>query len=261
MLATPLNDASDVGAALERLGFIVTRVENADQAALLRSLRAFATASEAAEAAVVFYAGHGVTVDGCNFLLPVGARLSSEQDIELETLPLALVERAVARARGVRVIVLDASRENPFVSSMRKAGAMRSIGRGLARVEPSAGTLVASAATVGTVAVDGQGRNSLYSGTLLRYLEEPSLEVGPMFGKVREAVLAATDGSQEPSVYGSLSGGSAYLGPPPASAEAPAATPDAVDEAGPHQLTAEKLAVERLYWDSVKDSNDPAETG
>lgn len=82
-----------------------------------------------------------------------------------------------------------------------------------------------------------------------------------MFGKVREAVLSATGGSQEPSVYGSLSGGSAYLGLPPASAEAPAATPDAVDEAGPHQLTAEKLAVERLYWDSVKDSNDPAETG
>ena len=90
VLATPLNDASDLGATLEHLGFTVTRVENADQAALLRNLRAFATASEAAEAAVVFYAGHGVTVDGRNFLLPVDARLSSERDIEFEAVPLAL---------------------------------------------------------------------------------------------------------------------------------------------------------------------------
>ena len=258
-LATPLNDASDVGSALERLGFAVTRVENADQAALLRSLRAFATAAEAAEAAVVFYAGHGVAVDEHNFLLPVDARLSSEQDIEFEAVPLALAERAVARAGRVRVIVLDASRENPFVSSMREAEPMRTIGQGLAPIEPSAGTLVASAAKEGTVAVEGQGRNSLYSKTLLRYLEEPGLAIEAMFGKVREAVLASTGGSQEPTVYGSLSIGSTYLGPPPASTEPQVASPDAVGETGPDRITAEMLAAERLYWDSVKDSSDPAE--
>ena len=259
VLATPLNDASDVGEALERLGFAVTRVENADQAALLRSLRAFATAATAAEAAVVFYAGHGVAVDEHNFLLPVDARLSSEQDIEFEAVPLALAERAVARAGRVRVIVLDASRENPFVSSMREAEPMRTIGRGLAPIEPSADTLVAFAAKEGTVAEEGQGRNSLYSKTLLRYLEEPGLAIEPMFGKVREAVLAATGGSQEPTVYGSLLSAGAYLGPSPSSADSQAATPEAAGETQPDQITAEMLAAERLYWDSVKDSSDPAE--
>ena len=160
-LATPVNDASDVGAALERLGFAVTHVENADQAALLSSLRGFATLAGTADVAVAFYAGHGVAVAERNFLVPTDARLSSEQDIEFETVPLALVERALERARAVRVIILDASRENPFVSSMREAGAIRSIGQGLARVEPSAGTLVALAAQAGMVAAESQGRNSL----------------------------------------------------------------------------------------------------
>ena len=258
-LATPLNDAFDVGEALERLEFAVTRVENADQAAFLRSLSAFATAAESAESAVVFYAGHAVAVDGRNFLLPTDARLSSERDIEFEAVPLALAERAVTRAGRVRVIILDASRENPLLSSMREVEAIRVIGRGLARLEPSAGTLVASAAKEGTVAVDGQGRNSLYGETMLRYLEEPGLEVGAMFGKVREAVWAATGGSQEPTVYGSLLSASVYLGPPPSSAESQAATQEAVVERAPDRLTAERLAAERLYWDSVKDSSDPAE--
>ena len=259
-LATPLNDALEVDAALQRLGFAVTRVENADQAALLGSLRAFATVAETAKAAVVFYAGHGVAVDGRNFLLPVDARLSSERDMEFETVPLALVERAVERASGIRVIILDASRESPFVSSMRKAGAMRSIDLGLAPVEPSEGTLLASAAKAGKVVVQGQGRNSLYSEILLRHLEEPGLEVGSMFGRVTEEVLVATGGNQEPSVYGSLLDVSASLGPPPAAtAEASAAIPEAEGGAGPDQLAAEKLAAERLYWDSVKDSDDPEE--
>ena len=259
-LTTTVNDASDIGAALERLGFAVTRVENADQAALLRSLRALAAAAEGAEAVVVFYAGHGVSVDERNFLLPTDARLSSEQDLELEAIPLELILRAVERARGVRVIILDASRENPFVSSMRKAGAKRSIGRGLARPEPSRETLVAFASKAGTVALEGRGRNSLYSEALLRHLEDPDLDVGQMLRKVHEAVLGATGGSQEPSVYGSLPGERVYLGPPPSRiAEAPDTARSAEDEPGLDRLSAERLRAERLYWESVKDSSDPAE--
>ena len=259
-LTTTVNDASDLGAALERLGFAVTRVENADQAALLRSLRALAAAAEGAEAVVVFYAGHGLSVEERNFLLPTDARLSSERDLELEAIPLELILRAVERARGVRVIILDASRENPFVSSMRKAGAKRSIGRGLARLEPSRGTLVAFASKAGTVALEGRGRNSLYSEALLRHLEDPDLDVGQMLRKVQEAVLGATGGSQEPSVYGSLPGSRVYLGPPPSRmAEAPDTSRSAEDGPGLDRLSAERLRAERLYWESVKDSTDPAE--
>ena len=97
-LANPLNDASDIGAVLERLGFAVTRLENADQAALRRGLQAFALAASASEIAVVFYAGHGIEVDQRNYLVPVDARLVSDQDVEFETVPLELVSRAVERA-------------------------------------------------------------------------------------------------------------------------------------------------------------------
>ena len=201
-LANPLNDAGDVGTALGRLGFSVTRLENADRARLWRGLQEFALAASASDIAVVFYAGHGIEVDRRNFLVPVDARLASDQDVEFEAVPLELVSRAVERASGLRLVILDACRENPFAVSMQRAGATRSIGRGLARVEPSGETLVAYAAKEGTVASDGAGRNSPYSEALLAHLEEPGLEVGLLFRKVRDAVLASTGAGRSRSCTG-----------------------------------------------------------
>ena len=243
-LATPLNDSADIGAALGRLGFTVTLIEDAGYAALRRSLQRFASAASASEVALVFYAGHAIQIDQRNFLVPVDARLLSDADVEFETVPLALVLRAVERAPGLRLIILDASRENPFVASMQRTGATRSIGGGLARVEPSGETLVAYAAKAGTIAFGGSGRNSPYSAALLRHLEAPNLRVGRMLRKVRDAVLASTGGRQEPVVYGSLSrrGVSLALRPEP----------------GP---AAQHLASEQelLFWESVKDSGKPWE--
>ena len=128
-LSNPLNDATDVGAALGRLGFAVTRLDNADRASLWRGLQEFALAASASEVAVVFYAGHGIEVDQRNFLVPVDARLASDQDVEFEAVPLELVSRAVERASGLRLVILDACRENPFAVKMQRAGATRSIGR------------------------------------------------------------------------------------------------------------------------------------
>ena len=256
-LANPLNDAADVGAALTRLGFAVTKLENANQGELRQGLLAFTRAASAAEVAVVFYAGHGIEVDQRNFLVPVDARLSSDQDVEFETVPLKLVMRSVARASGLRLVILDACRENPFAVSMQRAGATRSIGRGLARVEPAAETLVAYAAKEETLAYDGEGRNSPYSTALLKHLEEPGLEVGLLFRKVRDAVLTATGGRQEPFVYGSLSSRGVYL---TARIEpAPAPVPGPVSEPGSTRLTAEQLATERVFWESVKDSGNPTD--
>ena len=260
-LANPLNDAGDIGSALERLGFAVTRLENADYAALRRGLLDFTRAASASEIAVVFYAGHGIEVDKRNFLVPVDARLLSDADVEFETVPLELVSRAVERARGLRLVILDACRENPFAASMQRAGATRSIGRGLARIEPSGETLVAYAAKEGTVAADGKGRNSPYSTALLDHLEESGLEVGLMFRKVRDAVLAATGGAQEPFVYGSLSSKGAWLtaAPEPAAAIDDTAVKPAGGANGLARLTAEQLAAERLFWETVKDSKDPTD--
>ena len=157
-LANPLNDAADIGGALERLGFRVTRIVNADREELWDGLQKFSLAASASEMAAVFYAGHGIEVDRRNFLVPVDARLLRDRDVEFETVPLDLLMRAVERTRGLRLIILDACRDNPFAVAMQRSGATRSIGRGLARVEPSGETLVAYAAKEGTVAADGEGR-------------------------------------------------------------------------------------------------------
>ena len=258
-LANPLNDAADIGAALDRLGFAVTRLDNADRASLWRGLQEFALAASASEIAVVFYAGHGIEVDQRNFLVPVDARLASDQDVEFEAVPLELVSRAVERASGLRLVILDACRENPFAVQMQRAGATRSIGRGLARVEPSGETLVAYAAKEGTVASDGAGRNSPYSEALLGHLEEPGLEVGLMFRKVRDAVVGLTGGRQEPFVYGSLSSRGVYLAAapaPPAGATVSSAQPSGAEESGSSRVVAQG---ELLFWESVKDSEDPAD--
>ena len=254
-LANPLNDAADMGAALERLGFAVTRLENGSDAEMRRGLNEFRRAASASEVAVVFYAGHGIEVDGRNFLVPVDARLATDQDVEYEAIPLELASRAVERASGLRLVILDACRENPFAVSMQRAGATRSIGRGLARVEPSGETLVAYAAKEGTVASDGEGRNSPYSEALLRFLEEPNLEVMFMLRKVRDAVLASTGGSQEPFWYGSLSSKGVYLAAGPEPEPSPVAQPPVAETP---RLTATNHREDR-YWDSVKDSADPAD--
>ena len=246
-LANPLHDAAAVGAALARLGFAVTKLEDADYEILRRGLGDFARAASASEIAVVFYAGHGIEVDRRNFLVPVDARLSSDQDVEFEAVPLELVLRAVARASGLRLVILDACRENPFAASMRRAGATRSVGRGLARVEPAGETLVAYAAKEGTVAADREGRNSPYSEALLRYLEEPGLEVGLMFRKARDAVLASTGGRQEPFVYGSLSSRGAYLTARPVLPDSPSSTDLLVDSQSATYLLAGSRG-EALGW-------------
>ena len=266
-LANPLNDAADIGEALARLGFAVTKLENADYATLRQGLLAFTRAASASEVAVVFYAGHGIEVDQRNFLVPVDARLTSDQDVEYEAVPLELVTRSVARASGLRLVVLDACRENPFAVAMQRSGATRSVGRGLARVEPAGETLVAYASKEGTVAADGEGRNSPYSTALLAHLEEPGLEVGLMFRKVRDAVLAATGGRQEPFVYGSLSSRGVYLtaraepDPKPSTVTPPAGDTPASDRLTAEQLAAQRLAAERglLFWEAVKDSSNPAD--
>ena len=260
VIPNPLNDAADIGSALGRLGFSVTRLENADYSALRRGLQEFQRAASAAEIAVVFYAGHGIEVDKQNFLVPVDARLASDRDVEFEAVSLDLVIRTVEHAGKLRLVILDACRDNPFAARMERGGATRSIGRGLSRVEPSGEMLVAYAAKEGTVALDGTGRNSPYTAALLRHLEEPGLEVGLMFRKVRDAVLETTGREQEPFTYGSLSSRGAYLTEPPAAGLPAAQTaPSGAGSAAADPAVLARLRAEEelLFWDSIRDSNDP----
>lgn len=142
--------------------------------------------------------------------MPVDAKLEQQNDVKDETLALDRVLSRTSGARKLRLVVLDACRNNPFVNRMRADG--RSIGRGLARIEPQAGVLVAFAARDGQIALDGTGSiHSPYASAFIRHLEEPCLEVGKFFRKVRDAVLADTGGAQQPFEYGSLPGDDFYF--------------------------------------------------
>ena len=250
-LPNPGNDAADMAAALGRLGFDVTTVRDADRAGLNEALRLFARDSAGADVSLVFYAGHGLEMDGVNYLVPVDARLERDTDVEYEALPLDRVLRATTGA-GLRVVILDACRNNPLARSMQRTSASRSVSRGsfgeLNEDLLGDETLVAYAAAAGTTAADGTGRNSPYTSALLESLEQP-LELSALFRRVRAQVLEATAGDQRPHEYASLLG-EHYLrggsGPGTVTVTAGASA----------DMRAQQ---ETVFWQSISNSADPAD--
>lgn len=212
-------DATDVSAALERIGFKVTQVRNADYGQMRSVLHKFSADAEGADIALIYYAGHGIDVENRNYLVPIDAKLKSDRDIDFETISLALVEGAVSGAKTLRMVILDACRNNPFAVEMALSSPTRSIGRGLSAVEPARGVLIAYSAKGGSLAKDvGDGRNSPFASAFLEYLDDPGLDVGFMFRKISDAVMRSTNNQQEPFVYGRLPGDPVYLvAPVPAS--------------------------------------------
>lgn len=250
-LANPANDAAALAQSLERLGFAVTRLGDITGAEMRGALRDFELAASGAEIALVYYAGHGMEMNGINYLIPVDAALKRDTHVEDEAVSLARVQRAVEGASTLRLVLLDACRNNPFVAQMERNEARRSIGRGLARVEPPAQTLVAYAAKGGTTADDGDGDHSPYASALLEHMETPGLEINFLFRLVHDAVVEDTGGRQEPFVYGSLGATEIYLkpavetpdevaGPTPPPTQAP--LPDAAPETSDHLADADYFA-------------------
>ena len=190
-LTNPANDAAAIAETLRAIGFdAVEEARDLDQTAFRKALRTFTSAAAGAETALIYYAGHGVEVDGRNFLVPVDATLSEATDTEFEAIPLESLRTAVSGASNLRLVILDACRNNPF--KLESADGTRSIGRGLARVEPGANEVVAYAAREGTVAADGEGGNSPYATSLIKHLKRPGLDVRLMFGEVRDEETART---------------------------------------------------------------------
>ncbi len=212
-LPNPSNDAKDIAAALGRLGFEVTIKADLDYREMRLALRDFADASRSADKVIIYYAGHGIEIENNNYLIPVNAELRSDLDVDFEAIRLDLVVNSIAQSPGLKIVLVDACRNNPFVTDMIRTSATRSVGQGLARIDPG-GVLVGYSARGGTLALDGDGRNSPYASALLTHLEEPGLEVGKMFRKVRDSVFQATEGYQEPFTYGSLPGSDLFLKEP-----------------------------------------------
>ena len=256
-LPNPESDAVDMAAALARLGFDVTTELDADRVALTEALRAFTRRSAGADVSLVFYAGHGIEMDGVNYVVPVDARLERDVDVRYETVTLDDLLVATSGA-SLRLVLLDACRNNPLARSMQRTAATRSVSGGsfgdLNEDLLGDETLVAYAAAAGTTAADGRGRNSPYTTALLTHLETP-LEIGLLFRRVRAQVLEATGGEQRPHEYHSLVG-EHYLTrtlPTGASVTVSAAAPAAPAPADPPRPAPPEMDVTELPIAGLRD--------
>jgi hypothetical protein len=200
-LRNPTNDARALTAALKGLGFDVTAHENLGQREMRRAILDFGTRLREGGIGLFYFAGHGVQVNGRNYLVPVDAAIASEAEVEVEAVDVASVLARMETARNrVNLVILDACRDNPFARSFRSAA------RGLAAIDAPAGTLIAYATAPGRVARDGEGANGLYTGELLKALQAPGQRVEDVFKRVRQAVVERSGGDQVPWESSSLVG-------------------------------------------------------
>ncbi|MBL8588151.1 MAG: caspase family protein [Methylobacteriaceae bacterium] len=206
-LPNPGNDASDVAAVLRGLDFDVINVIDADQIGFNRALGEFSRKAIDADAALFFYAGHGVQLRGQNYLLPVDADAKDEVSAEFEFVALERVRQALDRAApsAVRILILDACRDNPLARTAALTRGVQAT-RGLARIdlETVGGMIVVYATQANQVAQDGTERNSPFTSALLARLKEPGLEVGALFRRVTNDVRQKTQGKQIPELSISL---------------------------------------------------------
>lgn len=237
-LVNPYSDATAVAKALKDAGFEdVRHVTDLSAEKMRNELKDFSSKATTAEIALIYYAGHGAELEAENYLVPVDAKLLRSTDLQFEAISLTSVRAAVAGAGKLRMVVLDACRNNPF--KLASANGKRAASRGLSSIEPGAGEVVSYSAKEGTIAQDGPANsNSPFASALIKSLNEPGLEIRLMFGRIRDDVLIATKNEQEPYTYASLGGEAIYLKPPVAS-----------------PLSASPVA---LDWQVVSVSNSPS---
>jgi uncharacterized caspase-like protein len=263
-LPNPAIDAKAMASVLRNVGFEVVEGTNLTRDKMTEKLLDFGKKAEGADVAVFFYAGHGIAVNNTNYLLPVDADLKSEMDVKLGAAINVDVtlEQTMADAK-VKLVFLDACRDNPFAARIRSAKATRSVAvnSGLAEMKSGEGTLIAFATGPGQTALDGDvGNHSPFTRALISNIAQPGVEIQQAMTKVRAQVNDETKKNQLPWGHTNLIG-EVYLNPQAASADKPAASADApaattVASVAP---TATASAMEVEFWRSVKDSNKPEE--
>lgn len=216
-LENPTRDAGYIAETLKKAGFDTVSVKsNLSRQDMLQALRDFEKVAADADWAAIYYAGHGIEVGGINYLIPVDAQLKDENSISAQAVNIEYILNTVEAAKKLRLVILDACRDNPFVAQLRTASATASrsisglgassVGTGLARIEPAPGTLVVYSTKNGQVALDGDGKNSPFVEALVKRIEQkPPIEIRRMLDFTREDVFSSTKKQQQPFSYGSLS--------------------------------------------------------
>jgi tetratricopeptide (TPR) repeat protein len=206
-LDNPPRDAQLIAQTLREVGFqSVTLAADLTRDKFFAALQAFAAEAEQADWALVYYAGHGLEIGGVNYMVPIDATLAADRDAETEAVALEQVIAAVGGARKLRLVLLDACRDDPFQARMQKTIALKLVNKGLANIEPDAGTMVVYAAKHGETALDGDASNSPFATAVARDVKEPRIEVRKLFDIVRDDVWAASKHQQQPFTYGSPPG-------------------------------------------------------
>src|SRR4029077_7718517 len=250
-------DAQAMARVLRNVGFDVVEGSNLTRDKMTEKLLDFGKRAEGADVAVFFYAGHGIAVNGTNYLLPVDADLKSEMDVKLGAainIDLTL-EQTMSDAK-VKLVFLDACRDNPFAAKIRSAKATRSVSveSGLAEMKSSEGTLIAFATGPGQTALDGQtGTNSPFTRALLANITQPGVEIQQAMTRVRAQVNDETHKGQLPWGHTNLIG-DVFLNPaaPTPAAEKPASTTATYEVASASSTDPE---VELEFWRSIKNTN------
>ena len=254
-LRNPVNDATAMAAALRRLGFEVIEGMDLDREGFFDKIDAFDEAVRTATMALFFYAGHGLQVGGRNYLGPVDMKLEKRQDLRRRAIELAAVLEVMRSETNL--VILDACRNNPLAGDLERSLRLdRNMlaSRGLARVKSTGEMLIAYATAPGNVAADGDGDHSPYTEALLAHIEKPGLSVNDLFTQVTNSVLARTDSKQTPWTNSSLSKVVSLV--PSVSPEPPVVV---IPPSPSDRLSAEHLAAERVFWESVKDSTNAAD--
>jgi formylglycine-generating enzyme required for sulfatase activity len=200
-LKNPVNDARDIAGVLKQLGFEVILKTNSDKRSMLNAITQFGKRLLEAKVGLFFFAGHGMQVRGTNYMIPIGAYVTNETDVEIEGIDVRrILGRMESTSNDINIILLDACRDNPFKRSFRSSS------NGLAKMDSPKGTFMAYATSPGNVAADGRGRNSPFTQHLLRNISEPDLPIEKLLKKVRKGVLAETEDKQMPWQTSSLTG-------------------------------------------------------
>ena len=206
-LRNPVNDAVLMERTLQSLGFSVTALRNAEQREMERAIGEFGRRLRGGGIGLFYYAGHGMQVDGENYLLPVDANPMSESDLRYEAVPVGKLLNQMADAgNGMNLVILDACRNNPFARSFR------SVSKGLAQVTAPTGTFISYATAPGSVAADGEGGNGLYTERLAAHMVTPGLSLENVFKRVRGDVMQASAGKQVPWDSSSVTGDFYFAG-------------------------------------------------